>query len=159
MDLNELVQNYKISKSGGVEELKNLQEKISNVPINLNYFLKYLEETYFTNEFGLITLAEFYNPDVRLDNLIDLVDNEKADDLSGKINYPSPQIYINGDNIETNFYENTIEIFGRLISKDSDKPSCEILSKNKFPVIGIIYGNHKDDKLDYLELILTKSNL
>ena len=42
MDLNRIIQEYKISKKGGEKELRQLQERLKGVPVKLTKFKDYL---------------------------------------------------------------------------------------------------------------------
>ncbi len=53
-NLNEIVQFYNISREGGVDELKSLQERLSDVPVDLSRFEDYLNQ-YGADFFCLLT--------------------------------------------------------------------------------------------------------
>lgn len=156
-DLNQIIQDYKISKTGGVEEFLDLQKRLSDVPILLNKFEEGLKGIDYDIS-DLITRAEFYDPPTRIVLLDEFVEREEADSLTGRIVLPYPTIWINGEGVSDNFYEDAKNDLARfLVLPDKRDPTARILSAPDCGAATIIY--ERDKQLYYIEIILTKDFL
>lgn len=156
-DLNQIVQDYKISKAGGAKELLELQKRLSNVPILFNKFEEELKEFYCCELSDLITRAEFYDPPMRIFLLDEFVEHEEADSITEKMVLPYPIIYINGEGVSDNFYEDAKRDLARLVFPDKKDSTARVLSDLRCSGAAIIYERGKN--LYYLEMILTKDSL
>lgn len=156
-NLNEIVQYYNISREGGVDELKSLQERLSNVPVDLSRFEDYLN--HHGADFScLLTRAEIEDPDMRLFLLDDLTDtSEEADDITERMELPYIILYVNGDGISNDFYKKTKKLLGQLIRPDVKDETTKVMHRPFSSGVAVIY--ERDEKLQYIEMYLVHSLL
>lgn len=156
MDLNKIIQDYKISKEGGVKELENLQEILLDVPVNLENFEKKLK-SYDCEFTDMIIRAEFYNPQTRLPLLDELVDMNEADRITEQMRLPHPIIYLNGQSISGIFTLQQEGDLGKLILPDKKDITAKVISSPFANGVAIMY--ERNENLHYVEMILTKEFL
>jgi len=156
-DLNKIIQDYKVSKTGGVEELLELQKRLSDVPILLSKFEEGLKDIDCELS-DLTTRVEFYDPPMRIVLLDEFVEHEEADSITEKMVLPYPTIWINGEGVSDNFYENAKDDLAKfLVLPDKRDPTARVLSAPDCGAVAIVY--ERDKKLHYVEMILTKDFL
>ncbi|MBU1199779.1 MAG: hypothetical protein KKF46_04165 [Nanoarchaeota archaeon] len=156
MDLNIIVQEYKISKEGGESEFRTLKNRLSDVPVDLSKFEERLE-SYGCGFNDMIIRAELYDPRMRLPLLDELVDFEEADAIVSEIILPHPIIYLQGESISESFYEHNKNKLGEMILPDKKDATAQVLSSIECDGAAILYK--KNENMHYVEMILTKEFL
>ncbi len=154
-DLNQIIQEYLISRRGGLQEFQDLQERLSNVPVSLVEFEKYLREDYSKIQFefsNLITRAELYNPVSSMGFLNELVEQDEADNLTEKIVKPYPLLKIDSEPMSYHFHISTMKRLGELILPDKRDPTSRVLSRRGVSAVAVVY--ERKNKVNYLEIIL-----
>ncbi len=150
MNLNELIQSYRVSDS---KELRLLQRRLSDVPIEVKDFKpKNSDWTYPLSE--LDHYAELYSPETRMfffDECFKTL--EESDEVSAKIRYPFSILWLSGENVDKNFHQKyrlkdvIVPLEGaRLLT------SLEKRDNKMGDTVGLIYGEGR--KKDYLEIML-----
>lgn len=151
-NLNNIVQEYKVSRRGGARELKLLQERLKDVPVS---FAR-LEDQLHLYSSGLtdtITCAELHEPGGRIFLLDDCLSHDEADDITMKMRLPYTRVIINTAPIfdkEKHFayYRRRL---GQLIIPADGHPNARVLSNPKINAVGVVFERGR--KLEYVELI------
>ena len=157
-DLNKFVQAYLVSREGGARELRALQKRLSNVPVDLRKFEKELASVMHHYEFAdLTTHAELYDPQGRIGLLDELAGYDEADEITARMVLPFPVIFICGESISNRFYKDYQHKFGKLITPDKRDKTARVLSDPECNGVAVTF--ERDGKLHYIEMILTRRHL
>lgn len=149
-DLNNIIQHYNISRSG-IPELQELQTRLSEVPVSLVQFRKYLKTSFHNCELSDLAMrAELIKPESRIFLLDDLVDHDEADELTERMVHPYVRISMSGNGISKRFHASTRNKLGKLILPDKRDQTSRVLSRPDCPAVAIIY--ERENKIHYLEI-------
>ena len=150
MDLNNIVQDYKVSKAG---EFEKLHRNLANVPISLDGFEKYLREGYDPGTIysfsDLVIMAEFHDPLLWGTLLSEFTENGEPE---SEIITPYPRIIINSAPLSGSFYMDAAPKLGELILPDHEDPTARVLSNPETCAVCVKY--EKRNKTKYLEIVL-----
>jgi hypothetical protein len=148
-DLNKIVQGYNISNKNDSQELLELQKRISDVPVSLAPFEKYLKER--NLDFSSLAMrAEFYDSQMREVLLDGLVERDKAYKLIERMILPYPKIIMDGSPISSDFYMHLQRNLGRLILPDKRDETAKVLSNRRCRGVAVIY--ERENRVHYLEM-------
>lgn len=150
-NLNKFVKHYKVFREQAVRDVKTLQERLSNVPINLAP----LEEELGIYYFDLISQAELYQPDTRIFLLDEVVEWEEANNITEKMVFPISIINFSGIQISDNFFNKYRHRLGELIIPDQRDKTSRVLSDSNHSSVAITYERQKG--LHYIEMILREN--
>ena len=151
MDLTALVQEYIVSEE---KELRELKERLSDVPVSFSPFEEYLKEhKCFLDDLNI--RAKFFDPQMRILLLDDMFEFEEADEITEKMALPYPIITINGLSAFDNFYRTTKKKLGKLILPDESDETAKVLHKPYSSASVILY--ERGDKMLYIEVHLNNN--
>lgn len=149
-NLNNIVQEYKVSRKGGARELQELQNRLKEVPVSLARLGDELSK-YSSDLSDTMTCAELYMPGGRLLFLDDFVSHDEADEITTNMRLPYPLITINTSPVSEDFFKLYRRRLGELIIPAHEHPNAKILSNPRDSAVGIVFKRGR--KLDYIELI------
>lgn len=156
-NLNDLVQEYKVSKKGGLMELIKLKHSLSHVPVCMDKFREYLKKKFNSDYNELSTEAKFESPGQDMYNLKGMTIKKEAEKIEANLTSDYPVIIINGNAISKNFYDDAKKWLSRLILPANEKDrSVTVLRASTSGVVGVVY--YRGKKMHYLEMILTYMN-
>ncbi len=155
-NLNQIIQKYTIE---GIKELQELQKTLSDVPVLLDEFEKYLKWEYSVFQYELSDLtitAGFYNPEVKIYLLDELVNLDEADELTERMVLPYPRIIINSAPLGKDFCRITRKKLDKLILPDKRDPTSRVLTSKNTGGVAVVY--ERENRIHYLEMLLIGSN-
>jgi len=151
--LEDFVQSYKVSKDNPEEELKELKERLSSVPVSLYGLMEEMRCVYEDADFHEIqSLAELHETESRLILLDDLVSHDEADEICQNLVMPYIVIYVNTAPLSDSFYHDIKTRLGDLIKPiKKDKSNARVLSNPECHHVAIVY--ERNNKTQYVEMI------
>ncbi|MFH1065105.1 MAG: hypothetical protein V1734_01205 [Nanoarchaeota archaeon] len=151
-NLNNIIQEYKVSRKGGARELQELQNRLKDVPVSFARLEDQLS-LYSSNLTDAITCAELCEPAGRIFLLDDCLSHDEADEITIRMRLPYARVNVDYSPIldKTGFTKHLGYRLGQLIIPADGHPNAKILSNPKINAAGVVFGRGK--KLDYIELI------
>lgn len=146
-DLNQIVQDYKISKEGGVEEFLSLQKRLSDVPVLLPPFDDWFDWS------DLIIRADFYDPEIRVDLLQDALGDNEADEIIGNMLVPYPRIHIFGGSLSDHFYEDNQNRMGKVFQPNRRDSTARVIHSSHYHGCAVLF--EREGRFNYIEILLT----
>ncbi len=166
VDLNKIVDHYKVQRRGAERELKLLKARIKNVPISLVRLQMEIDDIckHETIETALDVRAELYQPDTRMYLLDELIRTRKeddyivvVDDICEKMLLPYPILTISGESFADDFTDAMDGKLGDIILPDPNYRSAKVMSHPDVSAVAITFERGKH--IHYIEMVFTDERL
>jgi hypothetical protein len=152
-NLNNIVQEYKVSRKGGARELQELQKRLKDVPVSFARLEDQLHLFYSSGLTDTITCAELHEPGGRIFLLDDCLSHDEADEITIRMRLPYARVIIDHSPIldKKVFTKYLGRRLGEFVIPAHEHPNARVLSNPKINAIGVVFERGR--KLDYVELI------
>lgn len=166
MDLNKIVQEYKVYQEYSERDkpdleqlqknLNQLYEKLSDVPVYLRPFNRAIQKMHESCEISdMIIRAELYDPQgiTILEELVD--DRNEADEICERMVTPYPIITMNSDSLSKKFHKKYKHRLGELIYPILGDKSARVFSGPH--VTGVVLTYEREEKIHRVDFFLVKN--